>query len=116
MRLAGAADSDDTHDRMTRSMTVGRCTSMEPPSAMTRVNRPSSRRSPRTSRPYSLLWITSTWSSLDHPRDTTLRLMEEALAQRWANYWCDPARISIEYGELVVRGSPLLSVRERSAS
>ena len=36
-----------------------------------------------------LLWITDPWSTLDHPKDTTLRLIEESLRLGVPSYWCD---------------------------
>ncbi len=35
------------------------------------------------------LWITDPWETLDHPRDTTLRLIEESVIQGHENFWCD---------------------------
>jgi glutathione synthase len=47
--------------------------------------------------PPTILWITNPWEELDHPNDTSLRLMRECLAMGaqtfWADYrtveWCD---------------------------
>jgi glutathione synthase len=39
--------------------------------------------------PFRFLFITDPWSTLDHPKDTTLRLAEEAIAQGAEAYWCD---------------------------
>lgn len=35
------------------------------------------------------LWVTDPWPDLDHPRDTTLRLIEEALLLGYPCHWCD---------------------------
>src|SRR5258706_9199569 len=35
------------------------------------------------------LWITDPWDTLDHSKDTTLRLAEEALTLGYASSWCD---------------------------
>lgn len=40
-------------------------------------------------RPFRFLFITDPWSTLDHPRDTTLRLAEEAIAHGAEAFWCD---------------------------
>jgi glutathione synthetase len=60
------------------------------------------------------LWITSPWSSLDHPRDTTLRLMTEAQELGWDNLWCDPSTICISEGRLSIGAAPLVQVIDRS--
>jgi len=44
----------------------------------------------------SFLWITDPWETLDHARDTTLRLAHEALAQGHESYWCDVRSIRLE--------------------
>lgn len=36
-----------------------------------------------------LLWITDPWESLDHPRDTTLRLMQECATLGIPSFWAD---------------------------
>ena len=52
----------------------------------------------------NLLWITDPWDTLDHPRDTTLRLMEEAAKLGIAQAWTTPPDISVGPGKaLVVR-------------
>jgi glutathione synthase len=45
------------------------------------------------------LWITDPWETLDHERDTTLRLAHEALAQGHESYWCDVHSIRLESSE-----------------
>ena len=49
------------------------------------------------------LWVTDPWKTLDHPRDTTLRLIQEALAAGEAASWCDPSGLRLERGGLVAR-------------
>ena len=39
--------------------------------------------------PFRFLFVTDPWSTLDHPKDTTLRLAEEAIAQGAEAFWCD---------------------------
>ncbi len=48
----------------------------------------------------SLLWVTDPWDTLDHPKDTTLRLAEESLALGNENYWCDLHSIRLEEGKV----------------
>lgn len=47
------------------------------------------RRGTRSIRRLQLLWITDPWSTLDHPNDTTLRLIEAALARGHECHWAD---------------------------
>ena len=51
------------------------------------------------------LWMTDPWDTLDHPRDTTLRLVQEALAAGERCWWCDPSGLRLEGGRVVVRCS-----------
>jgi glutathione synthase len=44
------------------------------------------------------LWVTDPWETLDHPRDTTLRFVEEALRLGHAAWWCDPSGLRLEGG------------------
>src|SRR4051794_2920955 len=44
------------------------------------------------------LWITDPWDTLDHPRDTTLRLIEESLALGHESFICDVQSIRMEGG------------------
>jgi glutathione synthase len=57
------------------------------------------------------LWVTDPWDTLDHPRDTTLRLVQEALAAGQRCWWCEPADLRLEGGGVAgrcreVRGAP----------
>jgi glutathione synthase len=38
---------------------------------------------------WRVLWVTDPWDTLDHPRDTPLRLAEECLALGVECHWCD---------------------------
>ncbi len=49
------------------------------------------------------LWVTDPWETLDHPRDTTLRLVQEALAAGEAVSWCDPSGLRLERGRALAR-------------
>jgi glutathione synthase len=50
----------------------------------------------------TFLWITDPWSTLDHPKDTTLRLAEEALALGFENHWADVKTLRLEDGRVVL--------------
>jgi glutathione synthase len=44
------------------------------------------------------LWITDPWDTLDHPRDTSLRLAEEAIGRGHECWWCDVRDIRVRSG------------------
>ena len=46
-------------------------------------------------KPFRFLWITDPWDTLDHPKDTTLRLAEEAIVQGHESWWCDVRSIQL---------------------
>ncbi|MBC7692464.1 MAG: hypothetical protein H7222_11935 [Methylotenera sp.] len=41
------------------------------------------------------LWVTDPWDTLDHRRDTTLRLIEESVTLGYENHWCDVKSIRL---------------------
>jgi glutathione synthase len=49
------------------------------------------------------LWVTDPWDTLDHPRDTTLRLVQEALRADQRCSWCGPAGLRLEGGRVLAR-------------
>lgn len=49
-----------------------------------------------------LLWITDPWETLDHPKDTTLRLIEECITLGIDTSWCDVRSIRLEGGEVLL--------------
>ena len=51
---------------------------------------------------HSFLWITDPWDTLDHAKDTTLRLIEESLKLGYDNYWCDVHSIRLENHDVLV--------------
>lgn len=53
-------------------------------------------------KPHTFLWITDPWETLDHPKDTTLRLIEESLKLGHENYWCDVHSIRLENRDVLV--------------
>jgi glutathione synthase len=57
-----------------------------------------------------LLWITDPWDTLDHPRETTLRLMQEASSLGANQAWADVKTIRLENGKIQLDALPLLSV------
>ena len=50
----------------------------------------------------TLLWVTDPWDTLDHGRDTTLRLAQEAQRMNYDNYWCDSRTIRYVNGGYLV--------------
>jgi len=46
----------------------------------------------------SFIWITDPWESLDHKRDTTLRLASEAASLGFNSHWCDFKSIVLNNG------------------
>jgi glutathione synthase len=57
-----------------------------------------------------LLWITDPWSTLDHSKDTTLRLAQEADHLGAQQSWCDVKSIRLETGTVCFDTKPILSV------
>jgi glutathione synthase len=55
------------------------------------------------------LWITDPWSTLDHSRDTTLRLVQESLEVGHAAFWCDLSGIQAEPGRTAARCARVLA-------
>jgi glutathione synthase len=53
----------------------------------------------------TLLWITDPWPTLDHPRDTTLRFMEEAWKLGIPQAWCDVKSIRLETHQVLLNAS-----------
>jgi glutathione synthase len=51
---------------------------------------------------FGFLWITDPWETLDHARDTTLRLAQEALSFGIENHWCDVRSIRWENGQVLL--------------
>jgi glutathione synthase len=51
---------------------------------------------------HGFLWITDPWDTLDHARDTTLRLAQEALSLGIQNHWCDVRTIRWEDGQVLL--------------
>lgn len=59
---------------------------------------------------FSFLWITDPWETLDHPKDTTLRLIQEAAAQGISQAWCDVKTLRLETGRVLLDAQPILSI------
>ncbi len=57
-----------------------------------------------------LLWITDPWATLDHPRDTTLRLIQEFAVQGVPSWLCDTPGLRLEHGEPRIRCRPVVSI------
>jgi glutathione synthase len=56
----------------------------------------------------SILWVADPWESLDHPFDTTVRLLRESVARGNVNYWCDYRDISWDITNASLKGCRVL--------
>lgn len=67
----------------------------------------------------SVLWVTDPWETLDHPNDTSLRLMQESLKRHKkgdSTYWCDLRSIRLEGGKVLLTAQKLVSMTEDRAA
>jgi glutathione synthase len=64
----------------------------------------------RKKKPFHFLWITDPWDTLDHPKDTTLRLAEEALTLGAEVFWCDVKTIRSEKGHTWLDARQILQI------
>ncbi len=61
----------------------------------------------KNTRKKTFLWVTDPWETLDHPRDTTLRLAQAAAEMGHRSLWCSPSQWKIEAGKLSIFGAPI---------
>lgn len=61
-------------------------------------------------KPRPILWITDPWNTLDHPRETTLRLIEESLHMGIPAYWADVRTVRLENGRIQLDCQQVLEV------
>ena len=66
-------------------------------------------RSPRI----RFLWITDPWETLDHAKDTTLRLAQESLSLGHENYWTDVKSIRRENSRTLLTAVRILDAGDR---
>lgn len=57
------------------------------------------------------LWITDPWKTLDHPKDTSLRLIEEGLAMKQKHFWCDVKSIHWDGSRVRLESQAVREVR-----
>ncbi len=57
-----------------------------------------------------LIWITDPWNTLDHPLDTSLRLIQEASELGVPQFWCDVKTIRLENFQVLLDASPITSI------
>jgi glutathione synthase len=57
-----------------------------------------------------ILWITDPWSTLDHERDTTLRLVREGFKRKVPQFWADFTAIRLQDQKVFIRAAQVLSV------
>jgi len=60
--------------------------------------------------PAKVLWIANPWRALDHPVDTTARLLHESVLHSNRNYWGDPSHIYWDGDNAYVKCRAILSV------
>ncbi len=58
----------------------------------------------------SLLFITDPWDTLDHPRDTSLRLIQAAVALGIPTTWCDVKSIRLEGDSILLDAATVTGV------
>lgn len=74
-------------------------------------------RPPKNSKPW--LWVTDPWKTLDHPRDTTLRLIEAAAALGQRVFWASSRSIRSENGRILLEAAEIrrdTPIRSEAAS
>lgn len=57
-----------------------------------------------------ILWVTDPWDTLDHPTETTLRLIEESLTLGIETDWCDVKTIRMLNGKVELKASKVREV------
>jgi glutathione synthase len=63
------------------------------------------------------LWITDPWDTLDHSKDSTLRLIEESIHQGIQTYWCQARSIRLQNKKVVLDARKVVAVDpEREAN
>ena len=67
---------------------------------------------PSSSAPKNLLWVTDPWDTLDHPKDTTLRLIQEGARMGLKQSWCDVKSIRLENGKILLNSYSIIQVLE----
>lgn len=65
---------------------------------------------PKSKSAARILWVTDPWSTLDHPKDTSLRLMEESIKLGIETFWCDVKSIRLENGKVLLVAARLEAV------
>jgi glutathione synthase len=59
---------------------------------------------------FRFLWITDPWKTLDHAKDTTLRLAQESLKLGHRSFWADVKTIRLEGGKVFLDVQEVLSL------
>lgn len=62
------------------------------------------------------LWVTDPWSTLDHPRDTSLRLAKTAAARGIACFWADATTVELEAGQVTLEAREILAPGKEGVS
>lgn len=58
------------------------------------------------------LWVTDSWNTLDHPNDTSIRLMQSALEQKIPTYWASETSVFLNKSEVFVRTQQVTRILE----
>lgn len=64
----------------------------------------------------AMLWITDPWSTLEHASDTSLRLMQAALARKIPTYWADATTVELGHDGVTVEARQLVAVAPARAA
>jgi glutathione synthase len=57
-----------------------------------------------------ILWITDPWSTLDHPHETSLRLMQEAFVMGISQFWSDIRSLQWNETQVTLKCFPVLAI------
>lgn len=66
--------------------------------------------------PLKILWVSDPWDTLDHPRETTLRLAEESLKLGYRNYWCNVRTVHLLEDRVILTAQEFLEIPSSRAS
>ncbi len=64
---------------------------------------------------HQVLWITDPWETLDHRRDTTLRLMQEAQISGLTQWWCNVRSIRLDGSKVVLDAKKVIEIASERA-
>lgn len=59
---------------------------------------------------FRFLWVTDPWDTLDHEKDTTLRLAQEAALLGYGSFWCDVKSIRYQDHRVAFDAAPVTAL------